>query len=114
MYMQHTQQVHLTYMVCTHVPSCGEAVAVVVLLCSGWACVGRPDFKSKSGMIGWVPSSFLQPVSAMDESCIDHSVDYAQFKHTVSSAVKEKPGLCVCVCVHVCVCHAPFHHPGSL
>ena len=45
----------------------------------GWACVGKPNFQSKSGKIGWVPTSFLQPVSKLDESCIDHSVEYARF-----------------------------------
>ena len=74
----------------------------------GWACVGRPDFKSKSGKIGWIPASFLQPVSALDESCIDHSVDYAHFSPLVKSTVKEEQGVCMSVCqcvyVHECVC----------
>ena len=82
---------------------------------TGWACVGRPDFKSKSGKIGWIPASFLQPVSALDESCIDHSVDYAHFSPLVKSTVKEEQGVCMsvcarvecvcaCVCVYVCTC----------
>ena len=95
----------------------GEGYWVVLCATTGWACVGpRPDFKSKSVKIGWIPASFLQPVSALDESCIDHSVDYAHFNPPRMSTVKEEPGtvcvcvfVCVCVCMCVCVC-VHVHH----
>jgi len=86
--------------VCLSLPGVRVALtpqSVLIRISTGWACVGRPDFKSKSGKIGWIPASFLQPVSALDESCIDHSVDYAHFSPPVTSTVKEQ-GVCMSVC----------------
>jgi hypothetical protein len=44
---------------------------------NGWVCVGKPDFQSKQGKIGWVPRDFLEELNMLDESCIDRSLDYA-------------------------------------
>ena len=61
-------------------------------------CVGKPDFDTKKGKIGWVPKDFLEDSSVLNESCIDHSVDYAVF-------LPQNMGKCSSGCATVC---APY------